>query len=128
MNAQASEFVRYLINGLLATAVHYGVLTVNLELLNFRSAGAANFIAALFGIGTSFMGSRYYVFRGHAQSFVRQAAGFGGLYAGISALHGLALFAWTDSYGFDYRFGFLLATAMQVLLSYFGNKYLVFRT
>ena len=128
MNAQAGELLRYLINGLLATAVHYGVLTANLELLDFRSAGAANFVAALFGISTSFMGSRYYVFRGHSQSFARQAAGFGGLYAGIAVLHGLALFVWTDRFGLDYRLGFVLATALQVLLSYFGNKYLVFRT
>lgn len=127
MKSQAAEVSRYAINGLIATAVHYGVLTANLSLLELESAGLANFIAAIFGIATSFLGSRYYVFNRTTGSIVQQMLKFSGLYGVIAALHGLLLFVWTDWHGMDYRLGFLLATVMQVSLSYLGNKLLVFK-
>lgn len=121
------QVVRYVINGLVATAVHFGVLQINLKLLGVPSAGAANFIAAFFGITASFVGSRYYVFQSHQQPIFGQASKFGVLYAAMACLHGLVLYGWTDLQGWDYRIGFLLATALQVVLSYWGNKLLVFK-
>jgi putative flippase GtrA len=121
------QVVRYAINGLVATAVHFGVLQINLKLFGIPSAGLANFIAAFFGIAVSFIGSRYYVFHGHQQPILRQASKFGVLYAAIASLHGLVLYTWTDLQGWDYRVGFFLATALQVSLSYLGNKHMVFK-
>lgn len=121
------EFFRYILNGLTATAVHYGVLSLNLEVFAMHSAGLANVVAALFGITSSFLGSRYFVFREHEGALFHQARSFLLLYGAIACLHGLVLFAWTDRYGFDYRVGFLIATFMQFLLSYFLNKRLVFK-
>jgi putative flippase GtrA len=121
------EIFRYVANGLMATAVHYTVLSVNMTVLEFRFAGHANLVAALFGITASFLGSYYYVFSGKRGRMLPQLAKFGGFYAVIAALHGAMLWLWTDRFGFDYRIGFLNATALQVLLSYLGNKYIVFR-
>jgi putative flippase GtrA len=121
------QVVRYAINGLAATAVHFSVLQINLKLLGIPSAGIANFIAAFFGISVSFIGSRYYVFHGRQQPILRQASKFGVLYAAIACLHGLLLYAWTDLQGWDYRLGFLLATVLQVSLSYWGNKIMIFK-
>ena len=126
MNSQAKELGRYVINGFVATAVHYSVLVFNLDILSMPSAGAANFIAAIFGITASFLGSRYFVFQQTDGSMLNQMLKFGSLYFAIAILHGLVLFVWADSMGFDYRLGFLIATAFQVSLSYFGNKKLVF--
>lgn len=128
MRSQAAEIMRYVINGLVATVVHYGVLTANLSLLEFKSAGLANFVAAIFGITVSFLGSRYFVFYRTAENLLRQAVKFSGLYGAIAILHGLLLWVWTDWNGFDYRIGFLLITAIQVSVSYLGNKFLVFKT
>lgn len=127
MKSQAAEVSRYVINGLAATAVHYGVLTVNLSQFDFKSAGLANFIAAVFGIATSFLGSRYYVFNRATEGIRQQSLKFIALYGAIAALHGLLLFVWTDWYSLDYRMGFLFATVMQMSLSYLGNKFLVFK-
>ncbi len=121
------ELFRYGINGLVATSVHFGVLTFNLQVVELPSAGLANFIAAIVGITASFLGSRYYVFHITGESLTAQAVKFSGLYGVIAVLHGLVLFIWTDVKGFDYRLGFLAATALQVFLSYLGNKYLVFK-
>jgi len=129
----SSEFIsqsrplRYIANGLVATAVHFGVLTFNLEVLKMSSAGLANFIAAIFGISASFFGSRYFVFRAAHARLVPQALSFMLLYAVLAVAHGLILHLWTDRAGFDYRIGFLLATAFQVAMSYSGNKTLVFK-
>ena len=120
------EIVRFVANGLVATAVHYGVLTFNLEVAGLRSAGAANFLAAWFGIAASFVGSRYFVFKRVDRPLLAQAARFLALYASIACLHGLLLFVWTDVLHFNYTVGFLLATVLQTLLSYAGNKLLVF--
>jgi putative flippase GtrA len=121
------EILRYGVNGILATAVHYAVLTFNLEVLSLTSAGFANMVAAVFGISTSFIGSRYFVFRQTEEGFLAQAAKFGGLYVAFAVVHGAVLFIWTDWLAYDYRLGFLLATAFQIAGSYLGNKFLVFK-
>lgn len=121
-----AQFARFVANGFAAAAVHFAVLYTTLEIIGVRSAGVANFIAALFGTSLSFVGSRYFVFRAASQPVAGQAARFGGLYLATATLHGAVLYAWTDVAGHDYRVGFLLATALQVVLSYLGSKHLIF--
>lgn len=126
MNIQTKELVRYGINGCLATLIHYAVLTINLNIFLMSSAGMANLIASIFGITFSFIGNRYFVFNETDISLLKQVIRFSSLYGTIAILHGLVLFLWTDWFSFDYRIGFLIATAMQVSLSYVGNKKMVF--
>jgi putative flippase GtrA len=124
-----AELIRFIVNGLVATAVHYGVLTLNLKVLGFESAGLANLCAAVAGITASFLGNRFYVFSGSVQQpWLPQALKFSGLYGAIAVLHGAVLWLWTDRFGLDYRIGFLVATVLQVSLSYVGNKLLVFKS
>lgn len=120
------EVLRYILNGLVATAVHFSVLTFALLILEMPSAGAANFLAAIFGIATSFFGNRYFVFRSIAQSILQQAIRFLPLYAGLAIMNGALLFVWTDLFSFDYRLGFLIALGLQVIIGYIANKQLVF--
>jgi putative flippase GtrA len=123
---RVAEVGRFIANGLIATAVHYGVLTFNLHVLGVPSAGVANFIAAWFGIAASFIGNRFFVFPHRAAPIARQAIRFLILYAAMACLHGLILFGWTDVLHMDYTAGFVLATALQTVLSYLGNKLFVF--
>jgi putative flippase GtrA len=127
MHNNFQELFRYVINGLVSTAVHFGVLTFNLEILGLSSAGLANLLAACFGIISSFLGNRYFVFNGHRASILSQATSFSVLYGFIALLHGLILFVLSDCLKQDYRFGFLVATIFQFLLSYIGNKKMVFK-
>ncbi len=120
------EMMRYIVNGVFATVVHFSILTFNIEIVQMTSAGIANFIAAIFGITASFLGSRYYVYRNHTGTFVSHAAKFALLYVVIAILHGFVLYLWTDIYGLNWRIGFLVATLLQVTLSYIGNKLWVF--
>jgi putative flippase GtrA len=123
----AAVMVRFVANGLAAAAVHFSLLYFNLEVVGLRSAGLANLLAAVGGVSASFMGSRYFVFRAQEQPLVSQATRFGALYALVALLHGGVLYVWTDLGHRDYRQGFLIATGMQVVLSYLGNRFLVFR-
>lgn len=127
MKASFWEVLRYAINGFVATAVHFAVLAFNLHVLHFSSAGLANLTASLFGISASFVGSRYFVFPRTGEPIVAEALRFSGLYGAIALLHGAVLLVWSDYFGLDYRAGFLLATVLQVSLSYLGNKFLVFK-
>lgn len=122
-----NEFFRYIINGLVATAAHYCTLNINVLLFKFESIGVANLLAACVGITVSFIGSRYFVYQEHTNSFVSQFARFSMLYMSIALLHGSFLYLWSDMYHMSYNVGFLIATVFQVLLSYFGNKILVFK-
>jgi len=122
-----AELARYILNGIVATAVHYAVLTANLLLFDMPSAGLANIIAAFFGIICSFLGNRYFVFRAHRGNLRSQGRRFLLLYALIACVHGAVLLVWTDVYALDYRAGFLIATFIQFALSYLGNKRLVFK-
>ena len=127
MSASSGAVLRYVINGLVATGVHFAVLAFNLHVLHFSSAGLANLTASVFGISASFVGSRYFVFPRTGEPIVEEALRFSALYGAIALLHGAVLLVWSDYFGLDYRVGFLLATVLQVSLSYLGNKFLVFK-
>jgi putative flippase GtrA len=122
------ELSRYILNGIFATIIHYGMLILNIEILGIPSAGLSNMIAALFGITFSFLGSRYFVFCHVSEKIHLQAMKFLSLYLFIAFLHGLTLLIWTDLYGMNHNAGFLLASIMQFILSYLGNKLLVFKS
>ena len=121
------QFWRYAINGVIATCVHYSVLTIAMDGLHVGSAGTANLFAAAIGIATSFVGSRMFVFPDQSEAWTTQFMKFLLLYAVIALLHAAILYVWTDRMGRDYRIGFLIATGMQFISSYFGNKMLVFQ-
>ena len=117
MSNYSNEILKYIVNGLVATLLHYIILSTNLNILNFKSAGLANLIAALFGITASFIGSRYYVFKKIQENIFMQASKFCLLYSLIAIIHGLILFIWSDIYDFDYRIGFIIAIMIQFILS-----------
>jgi putative flippase GtrA len=123
----AARAARFVANGLLAAGVHFAVLWLLIERVGLPSAGLANLLAAVVGITVSFLGNRHFVFRAASGPWRGQALRFVGLYAATALMHGAVVFGWTDMAGWDYRGGFLLATGLQVIVSYLGNRRLVFR-
>lgn len=121
-----NEAGRYVINGIVATLTHFCILTFNIEVLGVQSAGVANFIAACLAIVVSFLGSRYFVFRKQHNSVMSQALRFGVLYLALAVTQGVIMYLWSDVFDLDYRVGFVVATGVQVVCSYLGNKFFVF--
>ena len=119
---------RYVINGLCATFIHYIVLIINIEIFLMQVAAIANLVASLFGITASFLGNKFFVFKNKDSRLVNQFFIFTSLYLSIATIHGVTMFFWADKYGYDYRIGFILASIIQFALSYFGNKFIVFKT
>ncbi len=128
MSDKFLQFLKYLINGVSATLVHYGVLSFNLNILHFSSAAIANMLAAVFGITASYLGNRFFVFDSKNQQVTQQFIQFLILYAAIALLHGLILWVWTDQMKLHYSIGFLIATVMQFVLSFIGNKFFIFKS
>lgn len=127
MNWKSSEIVRYVINGVIATAVHYFVLVLSVEFFLLKSTSISSMLASMFGIMISFMGNRYFVFRDINESIIIQAVKFTSLYSVIALLHGFTLYIWTDIYQHSYHIGFLIALSIQVLLGYIAGKNIVFK-
>lgn len=119
--------VRYIVNGLVAAAAHFLVLTLNLEVFGWSSAGLANLVASLVGIAVSFLGSRYFVFTESEETLTKQISRFFLLYIVIALFHGLLMHWWVDVFALNYAIGFVLTMVVQVILSYWGNKMLVFK-
>jgi len=121
-----ATFVRFVANGLFATAVHYAVLTALIEVAHLKYAGVANGIAAIFGITASYLGNKILVFRSkttHARTLPR----FLLVYLLVALLHAGVLAVWTDYAKLPYTVGFLIATAGSLLLTYAFNRAFVFK-
>ena len=122
------QLIRYVANGLTATLVHFAVLTLLVEVAQVPSKGVANTVAALVALGASFTGNRLFVFAATRTPVRGQLARFVLLYASIALVTGALMAIWSDWLGFDYRIGFVLISGVQLVLSYMGNRLLVFRT
>lgn len=118
---------RYIVNGFVAAAAHFLVLTLNLKVLGWSSAGFANLVASLVGISASFLGSRYFVFTESEETLGKQISKFFLLYLVIALFHGLLMHGWVDVFELNYAIGFVVTMVVQVILSYWGNKILVFK-
>ena len=117
--------VKFLLNGIAATGVHYGVLCLLIEVAQLKSAGLANGCAALFGIAASYLGSRYFVFKSRypvGQTLPR----FLFVYGAVACLHAIVLTVWTDVWRAPYTIGFLLATVGSTALTFLANRFYVF--
>lgn len=123
----SAQVFKYIVNGLAATGIHFSVLVFCLEILGWQTAGLANLVASIFGITASFIGSRYFVFSGSSVAARSQVVRFIVLYAMLAGMHGFVMYLWADIAKLNYVFGFVIATGLQVLSSYFGNKLLVFK-
>ena len=126
MREEAGRVLRFVLNGLFATAVHYGVLAGLIEGAGMGSAAIANALAAVCGIAVSYAGNRNFVLRSRAPHR-RAGTRFLACYAAIVALHGGAMALWADIGGLDYRIGFLVFTGLAAILTYLLNRFFVFR-
>lgn len=117
--------VRFILNGLLATAVHFAVLWSLLHFQVLRAAGPASGVASMVGITVSYAGSRYFVFRSEKR-VIHTLPSFIAIYALVGGLHWATLSIWTDWLGLPYPIGFIGATGLATVCSYLANRYLVF--
>lgn len=92
-----------------------------------NSIALANIIACWFGVLVSFLGNKYIVFKSVSGNFSGQFFHFFTFYFLVAIVHGAFIYVWSDFNGYNYRVGFLIATAMQVLITYNYNRILIFK-
>jgi putative flippase GtrA len=122
----AAEVARYLVNGAAATAVHFAVLWLGLDVLGVPSAGMMSAVASLMASTASFFGNRMFVFAAGGASVQRHATRFAAVYLLIALFHGGFLYGWTDLVGLDYRPGFVIALVIATVAGYLLNRHFVF--
>ena len=122
------QTARYLVNGIIASLIHYFVLLFCLEVLKINSAGLSNFFSSVFGITSSFIGNRYYVFDNYKTSALSQLKKFLPLYYILSIVQGGILYFWSDLLNYNYNIGFAICILFQVIIGFLGGKYFVFNT
>ena len=125
-SSQLRQVTRFCMNGLIATGVHFFCLVWLIEHVVVASAGLANLLAGVAGVTSSFIGNRYFVFVALNESIASQLSKFAALYGIVLAVHGIGLGLWVDFLLWDYRIGFVVITALQIVLSYQGGRRLVF--
>jgi putative flippase GtrA len=125
--ADLRQLLRYVINGLVATGVHFAVLSLLVEVVHVPSKGVANLLAAAVAIVASFLGNRFFVFAATQARASKQLWRFVLLYAAIALLNGGLMALWSDLLKLDYRIGFVLISIIQFILSFLGNRLLVFK-
>ena len=120
------ETSKFIINGIIATSVHFLFLLAFLSFTNFNY-GVSNFFACIFGSTSSFLGNKYFVFiSNHAAHTSWQLIKFILLYLLLSLNHGFALYFWSDVYNYNFLLGFVAITIFNTIFSYLINKFMIF--
>ena len=125
-------FLKFIANGLLATFVHYVIMHLISNYLigiYFIAYG----IASIFGILTSFLGNKFFVFTNANQNrspnnrSFKQLRSFLLLYGLIMLICSVLMGVLSDLLYINYNLSFMMALCVQTLLSFFGNKCYVFK-
>jgi len=125
-NTAFNEVVRFIINGLIATSVHFVILYLCVSYSILPYDGISNLIGAIFGSIFSFLGNKFYVFRGSNNNVFIQTSQFIVLYALMALNHGVFLYYWSDLGNHNYMVGFIIVTIVNTIISFLCNKYMIF--
>ena len=119
------SIVRFAINGLVATGVHYLVMVFAIHVLGITWYSLAYALAFLFAVVTSFWGNKLFVFKSRqVQDF--QFVKFVILYLGLLVMTSLTMWVVSDYGGLHYNTGFIIAVTLQFIGGYLGSRYLIF--
>ena len=119
------HFLRYGAVGVLATAVHYGVLVLGVEVGGWP-AFAASGAGAVIGAQVAYLGNRCFTFAHQgalASSWLRFQAT-----AGFGALLGMAIVAVGERLNIHYLLGQMAATGSALIVTFAINRHWTFRS
>ena len=126
MREEAGRVLRFGLNGVTATAVHYAVLAALVEGAGTRPVALASGLAALCGIAVSYFGNRRFVLRA-ATPHRKAGPRFLACYAAVIGLHTGLMGIWADWAKLNYSAGFVLFIALAACVTYLSNRFYVFR-
>lgn len=121
------QFLRFLIVGITATGAHYAVLKLTISYAQPTYSASANICASIVGISIAFIGNRTFTFRSSG-IVTQEIRAFIILYIVAALVHTGVIFLLADWGSVSVNIAFLVATTVQILLTFLGNKHLVFKS
>lgn len=118
------SFARYTLVGAIATAVHYALLALCVEIGHWQAHWASGF-GAIVGAQVAYLGNRWYTFA-HRGSLGPSWAKFQ-FTAALGALQGMAVVWVAVRSGWHYIAAQVLATLLSLVLTYAINRAWSFR-
>ena len=122
----ASQLGLFVLNGVVATVLHYAVFFVCLSLLAVQSPGLCYFAGSIFGTLASFLGNRFVVFASSEGKVLPQFAKFVLTYLAISLFVSLIVNRLSITTDLSSQIILLIGLAIQVSLSFLISKWLIF--
>ncbi len=119
------EILSFNIVGGLNTAITYGIYSLLVALgLDYRLALVLEYC---FGTAFSFFMNRRYTFRHEGSVTLRSVFSMIASYAGVLALNFFLLVLLVENWGVDKYLGQFIALSISVAVSFFAQKFIVFR-
>ena len=122
----ASQLGLFVINGMVATVLHYAVFFLCLSLLAVQSPGLCFFVGSILGTVASFLGNRFVVFATNEGKVLPQFAKFVLTYMAISLCVSFIVDRCSTETDLSSPIIFLIGVAIQVSLSFLISKWLIF--
>ena len=121
-------FLRFLLFGVLSTALHFLLMTLFFSLKAITLAGTANFVASTICAFCAFIFNCRFVFDSELKINIYKILKFILVYSGGAMIHFFVPYVMTDLAGFHINIAFLLALCVHVPLTYLLSKYWIFKT
>ncbi len=126
LSVARQQFLRFIVVGLISTAVSYGVFLglFSLAYIHYQIASAAGFIAGVF---VGFPLNKAWTYSKKDQTSTRQKIAYGLVYLGSLALSLVFLYLAVDCVGLDARIANVLSIGLTTCTNYIGTKFFVFK-
>lgn len=123
------NLLKYSVNGLFATLMHYLALIILIEFFKIKYIGIGNIFASIVGIIFSFFGNKYLVFHmnSNRRQTIKKFVEFSASYIVIAIIGAAIFFLLTDIFRFNYHYGFFLIIIIQFILGYLTSSNLIFK-
>jgi putative flippase GtrA len=118
-----SKLIRFILVGLLNTAVGYGAFFVLSYVLNYL---IALIISHFIGVANSYVWNKYWTFKTR-QNYLHEFIKFNIVYMGVLISNIIILGILVDGLMFNPRLGQLFVLPIVTIISYFGHKYWSFK-
>lgn len=124
-HATTRQVLRFAVVGVIATAVHYSILTALVEIGHVNKI-AATTIGYVFGTIVSYVLNRRFTFEARGTPVMKSFAKYALLY-GIGALLNAAIFGALVQAGLYYLLAQVIATGIVLFWNFLGARFVVFR-
>lgn len=122
-----NEKIRFVISGLISTAVNFLFLLLAVEVIKISLVSVSNIFASFFGLSSSFFLNRYYVFKKFNKNIFTSYIHFIATNIITITFTSFLFLLWSDYFELDYRFGFILIYLFIAIINFSLFKSIIFK-